>query len=221
MSRPSDSTDRIREKKKHLLAREERIIERALYLLIRDGIDKVTVSAISREAGVGKGTIYKHFLTKTEILMRIVLDYERSITENLRIGIEATEAGDPGAAARAYFQARLSDPGLDRLVQQLEVKLQGSEEVESKLSELHAMRRSNIDALNSMIAKLIDKGILEDVPPHYHYLACWALAQGAVEAYFNVSYGADVEDKDEFLQFVANIGITMGNRGQLRDNKLF
>ena len=105
MSRPSDSTDRIREKKKHFLAREERIIERALYLLIRDGIDKVTVSAISREAGVGKGTIYKHFLTKTEILMRIVLDYERSITENLRIGIEATEAGDPGAAARALFSS--------------------------------------------------------------------------------------------------------------------
>lgn len=218
MSRSPDSTDKIREKKKRFLSREERIIEKALSLLVRDGIDKVTVSAIAREAGVGKGTVYKHFLTKTEILMRIVLNYERNITENLRKGIESTEAGDPGAAARSYFQARLSDPALDRLVQQLEVKLQGNEEVEDKMLELHVMRRSNINALNVMIAKLIDKGILEDVPPHYHYLSCWALAQGAVEAYFNVSYGADVEDKEDFLRFVANIGITMGNSGQLRDD---
>ena len=218
MSRSPDSTDKIREKKKRFLSREERIIEKALSLLVRNGIDKVTVSAISREAGVGKGTVYKHFLTKTEILMRIVINYERNITENLRKGIEATEAGDPGAAARSYFQARLSNPALDRLVQQLEVKLQGNKEVEDKMLELHTLRRSNINALNVMIAKLIDKGILEDVPPHYHYLSCWALAQGAVEAYFNVSYGADVEDKEDFLRFVANIGITMGNSGQLRDD---
>lgn len=213
--------DKIRAKKRRFLAREERIIDKALFLLIRDGIDKVTVSSIAREAGVGKGTVYKHFLTKTEILMRIVLDYEQSITENLRLGIEATEAGDPGAAARSYFQARLSNPALDRLVQQLEVKLEGNEDVAESMAELHAMRRSNIDALNSMIAKLIDKGILEDVPPHYQYLSCWALAQGAVEAYFNVSYGADVEDKEDFLRFIANIGITMGNRGQLRDGMVF
>ena len=218
MSRNDDSMDRIREKKKRFLARELRIIDKALQLLIRDGIDKVTVSAIAKEASVGKGTVYKHFLTKTEILMRIVLNYEQSITENLRLGIEAAQAGDPGAAARSYFQARLSDPALDRLVQHLEAKLEGNDEVDASMAELHTLRRSNIDALNSMIVKLIDKGILEDVPPHYQYLSCWALAQGAVEAYFNVSYGADVEDKDDFLQFIANIGITMGNRGQLRDN---
>lgn len=218
MSKPDDSMDRIREKKKCFLAREERIIDKSLQLLIRDGIDRVTVSAISKEAGVGKGTVYKHFLTKTEILMRIVLNYEQNITENLRLGIEATEAGDPGAAARSYFQARLSDPALDRLVQQLEVKLEGNEEVAASMAELHALRRSNIDALNAMIVKLIDKGVLEDVPPQYHYLTCWALAQGAVEAYFNVSYATGIEDKEDFLRFVANIGITMGNKGQLLDN---
>ena len=221
MSRTDDSMDKIREKKRRFLAREERIIDKALQLLIRDGIDRVTVSAIARAAGVGKGTVYKHFLTKTEILMRIVLDYEQSITANLRLGIEATEAGDPGAAARSYFQARLSDPALDRLVQQLEVKLEGNNDVADSMAELHALRRSNIDALNSMIAKLIDKGILEDVPPHYQYLSCWALAQGAVEAYFNVSYGADLDDKEDFLRFIANIGITMGNRGQLREDMVF
>ena len=35
------------------------------------------------------------------------------------------------------------------------------------------------------MSELIGKDILEDVPPHFHYLACWALAQGAVELWFN------------------------------------
>lgn len=217
MTKIDSCMDKIREKKRCFLAREKRIINKSLDLLIRDGIDKVTVAAIAKEAGVGKGTVYKHFLTKTEILMRIILDYEQNITENLRLGIQATEKGDPGAAARAYFTARLSNPALDRLVQQLEVKLESNSDVSEKMDELHNLRRSNIDALNTMIATLIDKDILEDVPPHFHYLSCWALAQGAVDAFFNISYGENVTDKDDFLRFVTSIGITMGNRGQAHD----
>ena len=62
---------------------------------------------------------------------------------------------------------------------------------------------------------LIGKGILEDVPPHYHYLACWALAQGAVELCFNKSWNYRT-DNTELMEFITNIGVTMGNRGQYR-----
>lgn len=64
-----------------------------------------------------------------------------------------------------------------------------------------------------MITKLISEGILEDVPPHYHYLSCWALAQGAVELCFNKSWG-DREDTPALMGFISSIGVTMGNRGQ-------
>ena len=212
----TSAAERIREKKKRFLNREQRIVDASLKLLLEKGIDNVTVSAIAREAGVGKGTVYKHFLTKTEILMCIMLNYERNITENLKEGIEATEKGDPGAAARSYFKARLENPAVDRLVQQLEIRLENDPEVKVKMDELYALRLSNVNALNAMVEKLIAKGLLEDVPPQYHYLACWAMAQGAVEVYFNNSFGTQVDDKDDLLNFLSNIGITMGNRGQLR-----
>jgi len=211
------STTKIREKKRRFLEREQRIIDVALELLLRDGIEQVTVSAIADQVGIGKGTVYKHFQSKSELLVRIVLDYETHIAANLKIGVEATEAGDPGATVKAYFNSRLSNPGLDRLTQQLELRLERVPQVAEQMHELHQIRRATTDGLNSIIAKLIDRGVLEDVPPHFHYLASWALAQGAVDVCFNKGLGDQFNDHEELLRFIIGIGVTMGNKGQLRD----
>ncbi len=220
MSRSSvPIADRIREKKKRFLEREQSIVDATLQLLLENGIDSVTVSDIASLAGVGKGTVYKHFLTKTEILIEIMLNYEKNITEHLKEGIEATQHGDPGAAARAYFRARLEDPALDRLVQQLEVRFANDPSVAESMDELYAIRRTNFDALHQMIQHLIGIGLLEDVPPEFHYMACWALAQGAVEVYFNPGFRKIGDDRRALLDFISGIGVTMGNRGQLPRDK--
>ena len=215
MSTKTSSADRIREKKKLFLAREQRIIDASLELFLSEGIDKVTVSSIASKAGIGKGTVYKHFLTKNEILARIMLDYERSITSSLAKGIQEVDEGDPYAAARAYFLSRLSRPELDRLVQQLEVRLIEAPDVADQISELHEVRRTNEEALNKLITRQIERGVLEDFPPHYHYLSCWALAQGAVELWFNRSWSHRADNR-EIMDFITGIGVTMGNKGQYR-----
>jgi TetR/AcrR family transcriptional regulator len=209
----SSSADRIREKKKLFLAREQRIIDAAIELFLEESIDRITVSKIAVRAGIGKGTVYKHFLTKNEILIRIILDYEQNITTKLTDGIKRAEAGDSGAAAKSYFQARLENPRLDRLIQQLEDRLVESGDVIDQVEQLHQLRRSNEVSLTELMTKLIDRGVLEDVPPHFHYLACWALAQGAVELYFNKTWNYRT-DNAELMEFISNIGVTMGNKGQ-------
>ena len=199
------------------MVREQSIVEAALELLLDKGVDRVTVFDIARLAGIGKGTVYKHFLTKNEILMRIVMDYERSLSVNLNKGIERARNGEPGAAATAYFHSRLENPALDRLVQQLEVRLEAEPEMAAMLKELHKLRHANMDSLNGMVAELIKEGRLEDVPPHHHYLACWALAQGAVDLFFNQTLDfLNIRDKQKLLEYITNIGVTMGNKGQLK-----
>lgn len=212
----NNSTDKIRQKKKRFLDREQGIVDSAASLFLSDGIDQVTVAQIAEKAGIGKGTVYKHFQSKSEIMVRIVLEYEQKISTNLSRGIEANERGDPGAAARAYFNSRLEDPARDRLVQQLEARLESSSEVADQLAGIHQIRRSSATALNSMVGKLIKKGVLEDVPAHYHYLAAWALVQGAVEVCFHPGFADQFDDKSDLLDFISRIGVTMGNKGQLR-----
>lgn len=215
-SMSSSSTEKIREKKRQFLAREARIVDKALECLLRDGIDHVTVAQIAEEAGIGKGTVYKHFQSKSEILARILIDYENHIRVNMDQGIAAAEAGNPGAMVKAYFQSRLSNPALDRLVQQLEERIQNDPLVARQMEELHQMRRATTERIGAMVQRLIERGVLEDVPPHYHYLACWALAQGAVDVCFNKGFADQFEDKEALLRFITGIGVTMGNKGQLR-----
>lgn len=217
MQSNNSSADRIREKKKLFLAREQRIIDAAIELFLEESIDRITVSKIAVRAGIGKGTVYKHFLTKNEILIRIILDYEHNITTRLTDGINRADSGDSGAAAKSYFQARLENPKLDRLVQQLEDRLIESGDVADQVEELYQLRLSNEDSLTGLTTKLIDRGVLEDVPPHFHYLACWALAQGAVELCFNKTWNHRI-DNTALMDFITNIGITMGNQGQYHPN---
>ena len=70
-----------------------------------------------------------------------------------------------------------------------------------------------------MITRLIERGVLEDVPPHYHYLACWALAQGAVELCFSRSWNYRLDSAD-LMKFITGVGVTIGNSGQYRDPTL-
>ena len=66
-----------------------------------------------------------------------MIDYERNITNCLAAGIIKAENGDSGAAAKGYFEARLARPELDRLVQQLEVRLADAEDIAEQMDELH------------------------------------------------------------------------------------
>ncbi len=61
--------------------REEDILVRAQELFIANGEDKVTVEMIADAVGIGKGTIYKHFETKDEIYLRLMIRYEEELAE--------------------------------------------------------------------------------------------------------------------------------------------
>ncbi|HCR78566.1 MAG TPA: TetR/AcrR family transcriptional regulator, partial [Alcanivorax sp.] len=55
---------------------------------------------------------------------------------------------------------------------------------------------------------------LEPVPAIYHICSAWALAHGAVALMQSPFYQRLIEDKDDFLDFLIEIGIRMGNKGQ-------
>jgi AcrR family transcriptional regulator len=60
----------------------------------------VPIDEIARRAGVGAGTLYRHFPTKEELYGAVVLDRIRDFTA--RAEVLAGEA-DPGAALRGFF----------------------------------------------------------------------------------------------------------------------
>jgi AcrR family transcriptional regulator len=189
--------------------REQEILDTALKLFLEHGEDSVTVEMIADAVGIGKGTIYKHFKSKAEIFLRLMLDYER----DLKTLLDSPNVDrDKEALSRAHFEFRMSDPQRYRLFDRLEEKVVKNSQVPEMVEQLHSIRASNFDHLTNLIKGRIAEGKLEDVPPYFHYCAAWALVHGAVALYHSPFWRDVIEDQDAFFQFLMDIGVRMGNR---------
>jgi AcrR family transcriptional regulator len=65
------------------------------------GLD-ASVADIARRAGVGKGTVFRHFATKDELIAAILID---RINELSAVGERLLDAGDPGEALCEFLTA--------------------------------------------------------------------------------------------------------------------
>ncbi|QKX18231.1 MULTISPECIES: TetR/AcrR family transcriptional regulator [Microbulbifer] len=203
--------DKAKEKVQRFRAREQRILDAALELLLEHGEEKVTVEQIAERVDIGKGTIYKHFISKTEIYMRLLMDYEKSLTERLKSAVATAEQGDITAPARAYFESRMADPARDRLFQRLEEKIIALNLAPEMIAELHALRNSNASALNRVFERRMEQGVLKKVPAYYYYSTYWALVQGAVELYHSKSFADVIEDREGLMEFIMDVGVHIGD----------
>ena len=191
--------------------REREILDAALELFLEQGEDKVTVEMIADKVGIGKGTIYKHFETKNEIYLLLMIRYEEELAETFR---EIRETDEKERLAREYFRFRISDPKRYLLFDRLEHKVIKDQAVPEMVEKLHRIRAANFEHLQDIVKQRIADGSLEDVNPLYHIWAAWALAHGAVGLLESPFYQAQIEDQGDFLDFLIDIGIRMGNKGQ-------
>ena len=191
--------------------REREILDAALALFLEQGEDKVTVEMIADRVGIGKGTIYKHFETKNEIYLLLMIRYEDELADIFR---QIRESDDKERLAREYFRFRISDPKRYMLFDRLEHKVIKDNAVPELVDKLHRIRAANFEHLQDIVRARIAEGALEEVNPLYHICAAWALAHGAVGLMESPFYQKLIEDKDDFLEFLINIGIRMGNKGQ-------
>ncbi|MGJ6967192.1 TetR/AcrR family transcriptional regulator [Streptosporangium sp. G11] len=84
-------TDAARNRRRLLAAAADEFAER--------GLD-ASVADIARRAGVGKGTVFRHFATKDDLIAAIVLD---RIDELNTAGERLLKAADPGAALLEFL----------------------------------------------------------------------------------------------------------------------
>jgi AcrR family transcriptional regulator len=68
----------------------------------------VSLDDIARRAGVGAGTVHRHFPTKDELFLAVIVDRLAELAAAAR---ELAEAGDPGAAFFAFFDRLAGEAG--------------------------------------------------------------------------------------------------------------
>ena len=98
------------------LRNRARVLEAAESVFAAEGIS-VPVDVIAEKAGVGVGTLYRHFPTKEKLFEAILIDRLAAIAADARARVDAE---DPGAAFFAFLQHLVEESILKRdLIQAL------------------------------------------------------------------------------------------------------
>jgi AcrR family transcriptional regulator len=82
----------------------ERILASARTLLARDGVE-ASVEEITREAGVGMGTLYRHFATKEELVDAVLED---AFAELVELARQASSEEDPWVGLTSFLEQALA-----------------------------------------------------------------------------------------------------------------
>jgi AcrR family transcriptional regulator len=95
-----------RQPRKDASANRERVLDAAMELVHRDG-ERVPMATIAGHAGVGIGTVYRHFATREDLFSALVYRSFGMALANARAA-----AGEPGSAldgVRVFLTATLRD----------------------------------------------------------------------------------------------------------------
>jgi AcrR family transcriptional regulator len=91
--------------------RVERVLDAAGDLLVRHGYQRVTIDAVARRAGIGKGTVYLHFRTKEELFLLVLLRTQRRVVTAMADRMLADPAEVlPARMSRSLYVAIAADP---------------------------------------------------------------------------------------------------------------
>ena len=134
----SAKSERELRKRAAFIGREQDILSVSESLMADKGVRKVSVDSIAVRTGIGKGTIYKHFDSKRDLLIAIAERHYGALFELLG------RSTDPAQALSDWIEARLSGARQSMLIQELTETLADDSGALSKIKESQSRMRKRL-----------------------------------------------------------------------------
>jgi len=168
-------------KQREFERREEDILDAALALCSTHEFESVTVEQIAEQAGIGKGTVYKHFSSKDELFFRINIRFYKGLLKLLR---ESYNDLPPLEQFRQIieqsFHYHLDNKEYRYIVEYCD-RIDFMERAESNWrDDFLALDRAFMEWGEPLIQAGIDAGVFEDRPVSEIMLGMHACFEGAV-----------------------------------------
>ena len=163
-------------------ARETLIFQVAEQLLLENGESGMTLDALAAELDLAKGTLYKHFQSKDELYMLLIIRNERMLLEMIMDSAKAFPEH------LAFFMLHhLHHPERTVLFHQIEERLSiTGQGIQHLFSELYKVRRHRLRLIINMTETYLAS--IESSMSVRDYLASiWSLTHGAA-AILNSSF---------------------------------
>ena len=154
-STPTVRADAARNRESLLAAAEQEFAERGL---------SASVADIARRAGVAKGTVFRHFATKEDLIASIVCAHIATLTKAAR---RLSDAADPGTALLEFLTI-----AADQRQQHDLTFLQSASESDPRVSEVRDELHS---ALGTLVGRAHQSGAIRSDVTETDVFAIWAL----------------------------------------------
>lgn len=150
--------DDIRPTRADAVKNRELLLNTARQLFAEQGVQNVSMSAVAEAAGVGKGTLYRHFTDKSDLCHALLDQEQRELQERTLIRLNAV--GDPVEALQ-WFLAEVA-----HFVEQYSALLcegMGQMEAMGLGHPAHLWWRQTIRALLTQTGRSIDVDYVADM----------------------------------------------------------
>ena len=183
--------EREKRKRQAFIRREQDILSVCESLMAEKGVRQVSVDTIAARTGIGKGTIYKHFDSKRDMLIALAERYFAMLIELLG------RSNDPARAVSDWIEAQLYASRRALLIQELVDTLADDSTALSKIQDAkHQMRKR--------LAQILSRSSSTGGQPFERAMWLDALVQGAlVEIDSALKFHSF--DEDEWVESITRI----------------
>ena len=152
--------------------REEKILATAEQLLLESGSGDITLDSLADQLDLAKGTLYKHFSSKDELYLRIIIRYEEQLFDINKID-DSVSAG----VSRMILQ-QLTSPQKALLFNQIEERLAASAQGLNRMfGELYEIRRERMKRLIDLTSQYLQSQN-SGLSTRDYLSTIWAIGQG-------------------------------------------
>jgi AcrR family transcriptional regulator len=171
-------------------AREVLIFDVAERLLLESGETGMTLDALALELDLAKGTLYKHFQSKDELYLHLIIRNEQTL-----LNMMDTQADYPSRVA-LFMLHHLHDSGRTVLLHQIEERLSaGSHGLGTLFAQLYRIRKQRLRRIISLTTAYLQDSA-STMPTRDYLAAIWSTTQGGAAILNSSFYQRYLGDRD-------------------------
>lgn len=191
-------------KQREFARREQEILQAALGLFNEDDWESVTVEQIASRAEVGKGTVYKHFVSKEEIYARLTLAFHNAVLAEFR---KIDLNGNPVKVLRQmnvtglrYYLEKTEYRCVTQYCMRNDFKMRAEGPLKDAFESLDAQFMALLEAI---LARGQAQGLFAKRPPEQQIHCLRATFEGAVQMVWN-GFLEETFHQDEYIAVIAD-----------------
>ena len=186
------------ERQQNFLLRKEKILTMAERLLLDNNQD-ITLGELASELDIAKGTIYKHFKSKNQLYLELIILNERRLLD-----ISKTNQANIKTYVSQYMLYNMLNANRTILLHSIEERLTNNERrLKSLFEELYEVREQRILSIKDMTGEYLkDLNSAMSIRDYLSYI--WTVTYGASLLLNSTHYQKAIGSRERLIKLYIN-----------------